>query len=80
MRGQLDSRVPAAQELAARTLVMFDGEKRIEAHKNTYKRIRSQVAAAIFDDSNVGQKRFHEYLDREGEIWCAAPPLRLVLD
>ena len=59
-------------ELAARTLVIFDGEKRIEAHRTTYKRVRDRVAAAIFDDSNVGQKPFHRYLDAEGEIWWEA--------
>ena len=48
---------------------MFDGEKRMQAHRNTFKQIRDKIAVAVFDDSNVGQKQFHAYLDREGEIW-----------
>jgi hypothetical protein len=51
---------------AARTLVIFDGEKRIEAHK-TYSKIRSKVALAAFDDSN--QPAFRSFLDSKGEVW-----------
>lgn len=51
---------------AARTLVIFDGEKRIEAYK-TYSKIRSKVALAAFDDSN--QPEFRSFLDSKSEVW-----------
>lgn len=40
-------------EVAARTMVFFDGEKRGTAYKATYSLIKSRVAVAAFDDSNV---------------------------
>lgn len=45
---------------AARTIVMFDGEKRWSAYK-TYEKIKHRVAAAIFDDTNV-EKEFRKFL------------------
>jgi len=51
---------------AARTMVIFDGEKRVQAH-NTFKKIRDKVAFAAFDDSQV--PAFRDYLDAEGETW-----------
>lgn len=38
---------------AAKTAVIFDGEKRFIAY-NTYKKVRNQVAFAVFDDTNIG--------------------------
>ena len=51
---------------AARTMVIFDGEKRVQAH-NTFKKIRDKVAFAAFDDSE--HPAFRAYLEREGEVW-----------
>ena len=51
---------------AALTMVIFDGEKRVQAH-NTFKKIRDKVAFAAFDDSQV--PAFRDYLDAEGETW-----------
>ena len=48
-------------EQAARTLVIFDGEKRENAYK-TYRKIRKHVAAAIFDDSQVAAGYFRKTL------------------
>ncbi len=53
-------------EEAARTMVIFDGEKRVQAH-NTFKKIREKVAFAAFDDSQVPE--FRDYLDAQGETW-----------
>jgi len=47
-------------------MVIFDGEKRVQAH-NTFKKIRDKVAFAAFDDSQV--PAFRDYLDAEGETW-----------
>ncbi|KAL3907132.1 MAG: hypothetical protein SGPRY_010289 [Prymnesium sp.] len=51
---------------AARTMVIYDGEKRIPAHMS-YKKIRHKVAMAAFDDSNF--PTFHTYMDDQAEIW-----------
>jgi hypothetical protein len=51
---------------AARTMVIFDGEKRVQAHR-TFKKIRDKIAFAAFDDSQV--PGFRSYLDAEGETW-----------
>lgn len=51
---------------ASRTMVIFDGEKRVQAHR-TFKQIRNRVAFAAFDDSQV--PAFREYLTSEGEVW-----------
>ena len=64
-------------EVAARTMVFFDGEKRGTAYKNTYSLIKKRVAVAAFDDSNVNPKSaptppFHAFLNDLGEIWYEA--------
>lgn len=51
---------------AARTLLIFDGEKRIEAYK-TFSKMRSRVGLAAFDDSNL--PGFRSFLDSKNEIW-----------
>ena len=51
---------------AARTMVIFDGEKRVQAHR-TFKEIRDKIAFAAFDDSEVPE--FRAYLQAEGEVW-----------
>ena len=51
---------------AARTMIYFDGEKRVYAHR-TYRTVRERVALAAFDDSRLPS--FHHYLDRENETW-----------
>ena len=51
---------------AARTMVIFDGEKRVQAH-TTFKKIRDRVAFAAFDDSEL--PAFREYLDAQEEVW-----------
>lgn len=54
---------------AAQTMVIFDGEKRFEAYR-TYKEIKSQVALAIFDDTNIKDgPRFKIHLQQKNEIW-----------
>ena len=40
-------------DAAARTLIVFDGEKREQAHA-TYRKVKGRIAAAVFDDSNKG--------------------------
>ena len=42
---------PAPDDAAARTLIVFDGEKREQAHA-TYRKVKGRIAAAVFDDSN----------------------------
>ena len=51
---------------AARTMIFFDGEKRMYAHR-TYRAVRERVGLAAFDDSRIPS--FHHYLDRENETW-----------
>jgi hypothetical protein len=41
-----------SQHDAARTLVVFDGEKRQAAYK-TYRTVQARIAAAVFDDTHV---------------------------
>ena len=66
------------QHQASRTLVIFDGEKRIKAYE-TFSKIRSKVALAAFDDSN--QPGFRSFLNGKKDIWwetgldTAAKPL-----
>ena len=55
-----------AQHQASRTMVIFDGEKRIKAYE-TYSKMRSKVALAAFDDSN--QPAFRSFLDGKKDIW-----------
>ena len=55
---------------AARTMVIFDGEKRLGAYQ-TFEKVRANVALAVFDDSNVGPD-FHDFtraLDVRREVW-----------
>lgn len=66
-------------EVAARTLVMFDGEKRIGAYNRTYMLVRDKVAVGAFDDSdisstdglriNFASNPFHDLLNGMGEVW-----------
>ena len=53
-------------EQAARTMVFYDGEKRIVAHKS-YMLVRDKVGLAAFDDSEY--PAFRSYLDQEKEVW-----------
>jgi hypothetical protein len=68
---------------ASRTLVIFDGEKRIKAY-GTFSKMRSKVALAAFDDSN--QPGFRSFLEGKKEIWwetgldTAAKPLLKLRD
>lgn len=41
---------------AARTLVIFDGEKRLEAFR-TFEKLRGRVPLAVFDDTDNGEQR-----------------------
>ena len=53
----------------ARTMVIFDGEKRFGAWK-TFEKVRQHVALAIFDDTNIGDgPHFKAHLARTGEVW-----------
>lgn len=45
-----------SQEAAERTMVIFDGQKRLGAYQ-TYLPLHSHVALAVFDDTNVGQDK-----------------------
>ena len=71
------------QHQASRTLVIFDGEKRIKAYE-TFSKMRSKVALAAFDDSN--QPGFRSFLEGKKEIWwetgldTAAKPLLKLRD
>ena len=58
---------------AARTMIFFDGEKRVFAHR-TYQKVRARVGAAAFDDSVPG---FQKYLSARKETWwqVATEPL-----
>ena len=53
---------------AARTMVIFDGEKRHGAFA-TFQHVRAHVALAIFDDSNLGDGDFTPQLARSGQVW-----------
>ena len=53
---------------AARTMVIFDGEKRHGAFR-TFELVRDRVALAIFDDSNLGDGDFTPQLARTGQVW-----------
>ena len=60
---------------AARTMVIFDGEKRFDAYR-TYEKIRKHIALAIFDDTNIDSRHgfmehssFNEMLHQKGEVW-----------
>ena len=60
---------------AARTMVFFDGEKRVFAYQ-TYSKVKDKVALAAFDDSIPA---FQQWLDSRKEVWwqAAAEPLYL---
>ena len=60
---------------AARTMIFFDGEKRVFAY-NTYSKVKDKVALAAFDDSIPA---FQRWLESRGEVWwqAAAEPLYL---
>ena len=53
---------------AARTMVIFDGEKRFMAW-DTFQKFRERVALAIFDDTNLDGRRFPDMLDRTGQVF-----------
>ena len=54
---------------AARTMVIFDGEKRLGAWK-TFEAVRPHVALAIFDDTNIADgEKFKAHLRKNGEVW-----------
>lgn len=55
---------------AARTMVIFDGEKRMGAWP-TFTKVRDAVGLAIFDDINVGRGHaaFTSMLSATGQIW-----------
>ena len=53
-------------EEAACTMIFYDGEKRIPAHKSFLK-VRDKVAFAAFDDSNFPE--FRTYLNAKNETW-----------
>eukprot|EP00966_Prymnesium_polylepis_P153203 3538996-Prymnesium_polylepis.2 len=54
---------------AARTMVIFDGEKRFGAWR-TFDRVRAHVALAVFDDTNVADgPNFKAFLKERGEVW-----------
>mmetsp|Transcript_11730 Transcript_11730/g.28978 ORF Transcript_11730/g.28978 Transcript_11730/m.28978 type:complete len:188 (+) Transcript_11730:680-1243(+) len=63
--------------LASKTMVIFDGEKRMSAYRNTFVLIKDRIAVAAFDDSDVGAvwdrhhtgRNFHDFLEMHGEIW-----------
>lgn len=55
---------------AARTAVIFDGEKRLGAWQ-TFAKVRANVALAVFDDTNIGSdgEPFKRMLDEQKEVW-----------
>ena len=54
---------------AAKTMVIFDGEKRFGAYK-TFLRIRSKVALAVFDDTSINDgPQFLKSMTEKGEVW-----------
>lgn len=55
---------------AASTMVIFDGEKRFGAYQ-TFQKIRSKVALAIFDDTNIvdGPKFMKMLTERNEIVW-----------
>ena len=59
---------------AARTMVIFDGEKRFDAYK-TFLKVRHLLAVAIFDDTSIDGEswaegeEFKRHLSEQGEIW-----------
>tara|TARA_B110001452_G_scaffold57670_1_gene44726 strand:+ start:4261 stop:5370 length:1110 start_codon:yes stop_codon:yes gene_type:complete len=59
---------PLDAATAARTMVIFDGEKRFGAWK-TYEKIKDKVAVAVFDDTNLEAREFRRMLDRTNQIW-----------
>jgi len=54
-------------DLARKTMVIFDGEKRMEAY-STFLKIRARVGLCFFDDSNLGGPDFMRKLI-SNEIW-----------
>ena len=60
-----------SSEEAARTMVIFDGEKRLDAW-STFLKVREKVALAIFDDTNGGSGEGHrlkKLWNSTGEVW-----------
>ena len=55
---------------AARTMVIFDGEKRMRAW-TTFEQVREHVALAVFDDTNLGDngRAFTTQLHATGQVW-----------
>lgn len=53
-------------EEAARTLVFYDGEKRVQAYRS-YRAVRAKVGMAAFDDSHIPE--FRKFLDEQKEVW-----------
>ena len=60
---------------AARIVVVFDGEKRLEAY-GTFRKLRARVAAAVFDDVDKGGSRFFAALRKEGEVFWTTKDAR----
>mmetsp|Transcript_12284 Transcript_12284/g.32136 ORF Transcript_12284/g.32136 Transcript_12284/m.32136 type:complete len:441 (-) Transcript_12284:353-1675(-) len=55
---------------AARTMVIFDGEKRTAAYLKTYTKIRHKVALAVFDDTNLSDgPNFKRMLAQNGHVF-----------
>jgi len=52
---------------AARTMVIFDGEKRFGAYP-TWLKVKPRVALGIFDDTNI-EPKFNAHLSKQQEIW-----------
>jgi len=54
---------------ARRTMVIFDGEKRLDAYP-TFEKIRDRVGVVIFDDTNLKNKNlFTKTLERDNHIF-----------
>ena len=55
---------------ASRTMIIFDGEKRVQAWE-TWRRLRHRFALAVFDDTNIGADRdkFECLLREDGMVW-----------
>ena len=69
------------KRVAARTMVIFDGEKRGTAYRDTYLLIRDRIAVGVFDDSDVGvdlrrgkPAPFHKILEEHREVWRHRAP------
>ena len=60
--------LPMSTEQAARTMVIFDGEKRFGAWR-TYEKIKHKVAVAVFDDTNIEAREFRRMMDQTKQVW-----------